>query len=56
MTSSAGHSLAMLSELYIEALLVDEDAADQIWEAWNTQAWNDAVACMPGCSLLYRIE
>ena len=25
----------MLTEIYIEALLVDEDLADQVWEAWN---------------------
>ncbi len=25
----------MLTEIYIEALLVDEDLADRIWEAWN---------------------
>ena len=26
----------MLAEIYIEALLADEEAADQVWEAW---AW-----------------
>ena len=26
---------AMLSEIYIEALLVDEELADQVWEAWE---------------------
>jgi hypothetical protein len=25
----------MLTEIYIEALLVDEDLADQVWEAWD---------------------
>ncbi len=25
----------MLTESYIEALLVDEDLADQVWEAWD---------------------
>jgi len=25
----------MLTRLYIEALLVDEEAADQVWEAWD---------------------
>ncbi len=24
----------MLTEIYIEALLVDEELADQVWEAW----------------------
>ncbi len=30
-----GHSQAMLTEIYIKALLVDEDLADQVWEAWD---------------------
>ena len=30
-----GHPLAMLTEAYIEALLVDEELADQVWEAWD---------------------
>ena len=25
----------MLTEIYIEALLVDPDAAVQVWEAWD---------------------
>ena len=25
----------MLTEIYMEALLVDEELADQIWEAWD---------------------
>jgi len=25
----------MLTEIYIEALLVDEELADQVWEAWG---------------------
>jgi hypothetical protein len=25
----------MLTEIYIEALLVDEDLADQVWDAWD---------------------
>jgi hypothetical protein len=33
MTLFAGHSQAMLTEFYIEALLVDEELADQVWEA-----------------------
>ena len=31
----AEHSKAMLTELYIEALLVDEARADLVWEAWD---------------------
>ena len=25
----------MLTEIYISALLVDEERADQVWEAWD---------------------
>jgi len=25
----------MLTEIYIEALLVDEELADQVWAAWD---------------------
>ncbi len=25
----------MLTEVYIEALLVDKELADQVWEAWD---------------------
>ncbi len=28
-------SAAMLTEIYIEALLVDEELADQVWQAWD---------------------
>ena len=28
----ASHPLAMLTEIYIEALLVDEELADLVWE------------------------
>ena len=31
----------MLTEIYIEALLVDEELADQIWEAWNVAEIDD---------------
>jgi len=30
-----GLNTLMLIELYIEALLVDEERADQVWEAWD---------------------
>jgi len=26
----------MLTEIYVDALLVDEELADQVWEAWDT--------------------
>jgi len=34
----------MLTELYIEALLVNENLADQVWEAWNKGEINDLIA------------
>ncbi len=34
----------MLTEIYIEALLVDEDLADQVWEMWDAGEIDDAVA------------
>ena len=32
---------SMLTEIYIEALLVDEDLADQVWEAWDAGEIDD---------------
>ena len=34
----------MLTEIYIEALLVDEELADQVWEAWNVGEIDDLSA------------
>ncbi len=34
----------MLTEIYIEALLVDEELADQVWEAWDNAEIDDRVA------------
>ncbi len=36
----------MLTKIYIEALLVDEELADQVWEAWDAQILNDSAACI----------
>jgi hypothetical protein len=33
MTSWPNHPMAMLAEIYIEALLVNEELADEVWEA-----------------------
>ena len=38
------HFAAMLYEMYVEALLVDEDLADQDWEAWDAGEIDDAAA------------
>ncbi len=44
MTSFAGHLQTMLTEIYIEALLINEELADQVWEAWDKGAIDDQVA------------
>lgn len=31
----------MLTQIYIEALLVDPETADQVWEAWDQGKTND---------------
>ncbi len=36
----------MLTEIYIEALLVDEELADQVWEAWDKAEIDDLTACL----------
>ena len=35
----------MLTDIYIEALLIDEELADQVWEAWNQCAIDNETAC-----------
>jgi len=34
----------MLTEVYIEALLVDEVLADEVWEAWDAGVIDDHLA------------
>ena len=36
----------MLTEFYIEALLVNEDLAGQVWEAWYLGEIDDLWACL----------
>jgi len=36
----------MLTEIYIEALLVDEELADQVWKACEAGEIDDAIACI----------
>ena len=36
----------MLTADYIEVLLVDEELADQVWEACEAGEINDAIACI----------
>ncbi len=36
----------MLTEIYVEVLLVDEELADQVWEAWDAREIDDLTACV----------
>ena len=36
----------MLTETYIDALLVDEDLADQVWEWWSVGLINDELTAL----------
>ncbi len=36
----------MFTEIYIEGLLVDEELADQVWEAWDAGEIDDQIACI----------
>ncbi len=48
----------MLAEIYVEALLVNKELADQVWEAWDKGEIDDQVAWLawwwiadrPSCS------
>ena len=36
----------MLTEIYIEALLVDEELADKVWVEWDAGEIDDLGACL----------
>jgi hypothetical protein len=36
----------MLVDLYVEALLIDEGLADEVWELWNAGLISDDLAAM----------
>ena len=44
----------MLIEIYIEALLVDEDLADQVWQAWDKGEIDDQVAWLAWWLIAFR--
>jgi hypothetical protein len=39
----------MLTEIYIEALLVNNEQADQVWEAWDKGEIDEQVAYLTCC-------
>ncbi len=36
----------MLTRIYIEALLVDEELADHVWEVWDAGEIDDSLAAL----------
>ncbi len=41
-----GRPETMLTEIYIEALLVDEELADQVWETWDAGEIDDGIGLL----------
>ena len=48
------HAPLMLTQIYIEALLVDEDLADMVWDAWDAGIITDEAAALAWCILAIR--
>ena len=46
----------MLTIIYIEALLVDKELADQVWEAWNKGEIDDQIACLAKCQIKSKLS
>jgi len=44
----------MLTEVYVEALLVDEELADMVWEAWHAGLIPDDEAAWAWWSIFNR--
>ena len=45
----------MLTEIYIEAPLVDEELPDQVWEAWYAGEIDDLTACIAWLRVATRV-
>jgi hypothetical protein len=43
-STQTGHACYMLTEFYVEALLVNEELADLVWEAWDGGLISDELA------------
>ncbi len=46
----------MLAEIYIEALLVDEELADQVWEAWDKGEISDFWAAWAWWTITFNVQ
>jgi len=44
----------MLTEIYIEALLVDEELADLVWQAWDGAIISDGLAAWVWWTIIIR--
>ncbi len=44
----------MFTEIYIDALLVDEELADQVWKAWDAGEIDDQSACIAWVLIVER--
>jgi len=44
----------MLSELYVEALLIDAESADQVWELWDVGLITKDLAALAQTTLTIR--
>ncbi len=51
-----GHPQAVLTEIYIEALLVDEGLADQVWEAFFGGEIDGLTASLAWSAVAYSCE
>ena len=51
MAGQSHYAISMLTELYVEALLADEELADQVWEAWDKGEIDDQVAWLAWSSV-----
>ena len=52
--SKLGDIVNVLTEIYIEPLLVDEELADQVWEAWDAGEIDDQIACIAWMLIVER--
>ncbi len=43
------YAAARDTEIYIEALLVDEELTDQLWEAWDAEKIDETAAFLVWC-------
>jgi len=45
----------MLCQAYVEALLVDEELADQVWQAWDAGEFDDLIAWVAWLCIATRV-